>query len=413
MSIAQEITRIKNCKTLIREAIVEKGVAVPENDLLDKYPDYIKEIKAGGPDIKLQEKTVTIIDNGQQRILPDEGYALSGVTVNAAIVGEASALDFTVIGYSTELSTELNTEFNSDIMYSRSLYNAWVPGDSFNHLFEKDTKLIYAPHVDISKETALSYMFDGCINLKVVPLYDIPSGVTTMSYMFRNCDSLTSIPLFDTSNVQSFTGMFNYCKKLLSVPCFDMSNAKDLAYMFSECDSLTTVPHFDTSGVTDMSFMFTNCDSLTTVPHFDTSNVTDMRHMFNNCPKLTTVPAFDTSNVTNMSAMFQSCTGLTSLPEFDCTNLTNISELLGYSTMRNLTEMGGFKNLKVSWTSYGSPSYCPNLTHQSLLNILNGLYDFTGNGEAGGKTISLGSTNLAKLTDEEKAISTSKGWILS
>ena len=51
-----------------------------------------------------------------------------------------------------------------------------------------------------------------------------------------------------------------------------------------------------------------------------------------------------------------------------------------------------------------------NLTHQSLLNALNGLYDLTGGTS---QTLTLGSTNLAKLTDEEKAIATNKNWVLA
>ena len=60
--------------------------------------------------------------------------------------------------------------------------------------------------------------------------------------------------------------------------------------------------------------------------------------------------------------------------------------------------------------------YCKGLNVNSLLSILNGLYDFTGNGEtptsSQGK-LTLGSTNLAKLSDEQKAIATDKGWTLS
>ena len=61
-------------------------------------------------------------------------------------------------------------------------------------------------------------------------------------------------------------------------------------------------------------------------------------------------------------------------------------------------------------------SDCKLLTHESLLNILDALYDYV-NGELDGssknKTLTLGTTNLAKLTDAEKAIATEKGWTLA
>ena len=53
-------------------------------------------------------------------------------------------------------------------------------------------------------------------------------------------------------------------------------------------------------------------------------------------------------------------------------------------------------------------SYCKNLTHDSLMSIINGLAVVETT-----QTLTLGTTNLAKLTDEEKAIATEKGWTLA
>jgi hypothetical protein len=51
---------------------------------------------------------------------------------------------------------------------------------------------------------------------------------------------------------------------------------------------------------------------------------------------------------------------------------------------------------------------CLKLTHQSLLNILNTLPTVTAS-----RTITLGPTNILKLTDEEIAIATAKGWTVA
>lgn len=56
---------------------------------------------------------------------------------------------------------------------------------------------------------------------------------------------------------------------------------------------------------------------------------------------------------------------------------------------------------------------CKLLSHESLISILNALYDYTnGDLEKGDKVtvLKLGSTNLAKLTSDEIAIGTQKGW---
>ena len=148
--------------------------------------------------------------------------------------------------------------------------------------------------------------------------------------------------------------------------------------MFSDCYNLTTIPQIDTSSVTIMESMFTNCFQLTTIPQIDTSSVTIMQGMFYSCSNLTTIPQIDTSSVTNMSYMFYSCS--------------------------SLADLGGLMGLKCDIDL----SSCP-LTHDSILNVINKAADVT----ASPKTLTLGSTNLAKLSDEEKAIATNKGWTLA
>ena len=50
------------------------------------------------------------------------------------------------------------------------------------------------------------------------------------------------------------------------------------------------------------------------------------------------------------------------------------------------------------------------LTVDSMVGIFNNLKDLTGETA---KTLTLGSTNLAKLTDEQKAIAINKNWTLA
>lgn len=137
-------------------------------------------------------------------------------------------------------------------------------------------------------------------------------------------------------------------------------------------------PKFDTSVKTSMSDMFSGCKALTSIPQLDTSKVTNMGNMFYECPSLTSVPQLDTSKVTDMGGMFRNCSSLTTL--------------------------SGFTGLKVDLNLSDSP----NLAHDSLLNGINKATDVTSSP----KTLTLGTTNLTKLTDKEKAVATNKGWIL-
>lgn len=176
-------------------------------------------------------------------------------------------------------------------------------------------------------------------------------------------------------------------------------------------------PYFDTSWMTDMSGMFFDCNFIVIVPHYDTSNVTDMHGMFGSCEDLTTVPQFDTSKVTNMRDMFDGDWALKSVPLLDTSKVTNISGM--FINCSSLTDVGGFKNLGMQPTlittdmfgndNLGRARY---LTHDSIMNIINNLYDRKSAGYSV-VTLPFSSANLGRISDEEKAIATNKGWILS
>ena len=158
----------------------------------------------------------------------------------------------------------------------------------------------------------------------------------------------------------------------------------------------------DTANVTDMNGMFSNCSKITTVPQFYTSNATDMSFMFFGSKKLKTVPQFDTSNVTNMSDMFGSCGYLETVPQFDVSNVTNMGNMFyrcDYIKQIHMVNINA--NLDIS--------YSTRFTREALIEIIGNLKAQT----SGTKTLTMGSTNLAKLTEEDKAIATNKGWTLA
>ena len=215
---------------------------------------------------------------------------------------------------------------------------------------------------------------------------------TDLSYMFSNCSLLTSLDVshFNTSNVTNMYGMFNRCSSLnsLDVSHFDTSNVTVMSLMFNNCSLLTSldVSHFDTSNATNMYGMFSNCSSLNSldVSHFDTSNVTDMALMFYGCNKLTSLDlsGFNTSNVTNMINMFYRCMSLETI-KCDGLQLPDIN------------------------MSYISLDSCSKLTVDSIVGLLNSLPQSTHN-----YSFQIGQTNIDKLSDDQKAIATNKGWTL-
>ena len=304
------------------------------------------------------------------------------------------------------------------------------------HLFQKCSNLLVIPFIHTSNAESMYAMFDGCSKLRNIPLLDT-SNVTNMSGMFSYCSSLKTIPQLNTSKVTRMNNMFSTCSSLETIPLLNTSQVTDMNYMFYNCTSLETIPDLDTSKVSNMGLMFYNCTSLETIPLLNTSNVTDMGSMFNNCLKLETIPLLDTSNVTNMYSMFGSCSRLKTIPPLntskvtnmsymfyycssletipllDFSSVTNIDNLFGYSNITTLTDLGGFKNLKIDWGSNYGLALLPNLTYQSIMNVINNLYDFRANGETTTRTLKINSNTYALLSEEDIAVASAKGWTIS
>lgn len=275
---------------------------------------------------------------------------------------------------------------------------------TMDDIFGNCSALTTIPQLDTSKITSTYNMFWNCRSLTSIPQLDT-SNVTTMYNMFYYCSALATIPQLNTSKVLNMDSMFYRCTGIYYIPQLDTSNVTDMSDMFNRCSSLTTIPPFDTPNLKTVDSMFYECSSLVTVPLFNTSNVTNMSNMFWNCQSLTNIPQLDTSSVTTMSNMFYNCKSLVSVPKLDATNLTDTYNMfnLGYGS-NIFTTFGGLTNLKTKLDL----SKCINLTHDSLMNVINEAADVT----ASPKTLTLGTTNLNKLTDEEKAIATNKGWTL-
>lgn len=238
-----------------------------------------------------------------------------------------------------------------------------------------------------------------------------------LSYAFYY-SSRAVIKMPDTSLVTNTSNTFTLNYSLLEVPYFDTSNVTDMNSMFYGCEKLTTVPHFNTSNVTNIERMLYNCKALTTVPHFDTSNVTNMSNMFEGCSTLKTIPPFNTSKVTNMNGMLSGCYTLESLPALDCGAIyyNNYYPLQSYgNNFDKLTDVGGFLNMKMSWDDTYGLVKCPNLSRESCINILNGLYDFTGNGvtPAWNQGKLKVHANFLSAVGDQISIATNKGWVVT
>lgn len=192
----------------------------------------------------------------------------------------------------------------------------------------------------------------------------------------------------DTSKMKDFTYMFyNSNITELDFSNWDMSSASDISYMFYYSKfTKIDISNCNLNKIRSLSYLCYNSSGLTEInlSNCDTSDVTDIASTFGSCSKLIKILGIlDLTKVKNLNSAFGS-------------SASSSTKLLEEVRIKNLNCTG--LNLQ----------YCTSLSYDSLIYLINNLVETTT-----AKTVSLGVTNLAKLTDEEKAIATEKGWTLA
>lgn len=145
--------------------------------------------------------------------------------------------------------------------------------------------------------------------------------------------------------------------------------------------------------------------------------------MFSLAKTIKSMPNIDSTSCTSFQSAFANAMNLETIPELDATKVSSVYTM--FADCRNLTNVGGFKNLGQAYSTSQSENYSSytldlssttKLTEQSMINILNDLYDIKTKG-CNVQRVKFGTTNLAKLTSEEGqaalASATEKGWSVS
>jgi hypothetical protein len=282
---------------------------------------------------------------------------------NVSYIYPKTSIDNIVIDDNTNLDDKLdNIENRISILEDNN--------NTLKGLIERSITSINIPY---GVSSIGDYTFQLCTSLTSVT---IPSSVTSIgNRAFQNCSGLTSITI--PSSVTSIGNYaFYYCTGLTSIN-IPSGVTKISGSTFYYCTSLTsiTIPSSATS-IGDSAFYY--CTGLTsvTIP----SSITSIgQQAFYNCINLTSVTI--PSSVTIIDSAFTSCTNLEFVTLGNGFNANNLK--LSYSTKYSVETM-------VSW--------------------LNALYDRTG---SKAYKLIIGSTNLNKLTAEQKAIATNKNWTLA
>ena len=258
--------------------------------------------------------------------------------------------------------------------------------------------------------------------------YSDTENVESISRTFYG-SKVVKVPELNTSKSKNFSYAFSR-SSISEFPNWDFSNAEDISYLLSQCKSLKTDivinnlskltgdyclnGTFQQSAVTSVTLNDLNPNIAYSINNtfFDNGwlksislntttgvpmKVKSMSEAFNYCNQLKTLPLMDLTQCTRFSII--GCNGLESIPAYDLSNITSIN----LSSLYKLKEFHA-TGMKVSFDI----SFSTNFTKEALVEILNNLATVTTT-----QTLTMGATNLAKLTDEDKLIATNKGWTLA
>ena len=364
-TIQENLDLLQNTKANIKQAIINKGVNVADSDAFSTYPSKISQIQTGGNINDITQKYSNLC-------------YYTGNTLPTDLIGWGNLTNGTYKCASSNLST-----FNKELPSLTSGY----------------------------------YMFYNCLNLTSWNV-DLPSLISAQ-YMFSGCTSLQSFTS-DLSQLEDSSYMFNDCTNLTSWNN-NIPNLNNGDSMFYNCRNLTTFTS-NLSSLTNGNQMFgytkinswnidlpnlnngSNMFSYTHLTNWNTPlpKLTDAQYMFSRCYDLVTYNVTD-EVIENSTYMFMFDDALTAFTG-NLSNLTNPSNMFnGCDILENITITGTLN------CNNFDLSPCPNLTVDSLMSVINALVDLTGQFS---KRLTLGSTNLAKLSEEQKAIATNKNWIL-
>lgn len=221
-------------------------------------------------------------------------------------------------------------------------------------------------------------------------------------------EAIESLPSLVVNENGTYEGAYKDIE--VNVPQTAKISVKDSGIKFAY-STFTTVPDiyvFD--GVTDMTHMFRG-SKLEYLPDFDFSTVEKAGDWLYQS-QLKEFPNINTSSLKELGNFFAGLNHIDTVPAIDCSNVGSGyigGVFLGSSSLKNV---GGLIGLKYSITDNYSFRVLDKLTYESCINILNGLYDFVGNGETPNSDQGNLKVNqqLLDTVGDEISIAVSKGW---
>lgn len=219
-------------------------------------------------------------------------------------------------------------------------------------------------------------------------------------------------------------------ERLIGTMPINDCNALMKDYNSSQSGQLTLAPMLRKIDFTDIEIkgmiwttLFSKCSNLSEVKGLEKYQPIQVNYLFNECNSLKKAPELDTSKTIYFTGMFQGCSYLEEVPAYDASSAVAVQDM--FNNCIRVKKFGGLINLGKAYTQKqaGYNAYTlktrGTLDHESLMNIINGLYDLNltydvaNGGTLYRQNLQIGDGCLSLLSEEEKAIATNKGWNIS
>ncbi len=375
---AGEGTAESNLEALNMLCIIAGGTGTAKSNL-EALNELLTVFTPGG---ETQEKSVTITANGRTEITPDEGYTLSKAVVVTEVPTkpeQTKSVTITENGLTQITPDEGYTLSGASVSVNvsgASGYNVKLPiiatqPSGQTSCFANVTEIDFTNIAWDSPRSILDYFFYQIAKLKKIIWGTLPAALDgdriSIASMFTRCQELEGVDFTSWGNriIYGVSSLFSGCYALKNINWGGLKvNATNLGYMFYYCINLENI---------DTSFLDENY-----------TGVANISSCFRYCEKVTEInlSALRTESITNTANAFDNCNALTNI----------------------IFEDNCFSNAKLTQLNFtGAP-----LSHDCAVDIFNKLATHTNSA-----LLKLSATTKGYLTDEEIAIATNKGWVVS
>ena len=396
------------------------------------------------------EKSINIVENGNTMLVPNTGQSFSKVNidVNVPIKEEVAKeisitsngltiitppTDKTLSKVDVNVNVPTKTEVAKDIVITENGNTTYTPeaGEVFNSVSVDVNVSGGGGKLKVQDGWSFVYTDNTQSLIEMIDTSEVTQGKNFNAMgMFEYCCAADYSSL-DLSNVRNALNMFAYPRYIngtetYNVPLNKMTNCinfnnicANIAGVDYGLSGWVVFPTNHTYDDIDLNNALTNNYKVSQVSlNYPNASVSMSEFLYMTAydsnvhySDFLGIQNMQVGKIKNIDDAFRGCTKMILFTAdqgyFDASELLHngSGSLSPFYQCISLTTLSGFRGLNLDFDL----STCTALTHDSLMNVINEAADVS----ASPKTLTLGTTNLNKLTDEEKAIATNKGWVLA